>query len=406
MPSLLFVSISFPPKNDPECLQAARYFKYLVQQKSFHIDVVTSARPTLFMPEDKSLLPYLAGHRQLLELPVWETKWSNFALRKVGLDSVLFPDSKMTFHWQWKKVIRSLQHKPDIIYSRSNPISSAFMATQLKNFYQVPWVMHMSDPWMISPLKKNAGEKERQREYELIKNADAITFTTPATRNLYSTHYPDLQHRFTILPNVYDPEDRIEFQPVQNPKFRIVYTGGLTEARSLSFLAAVLEKIELQDPNLLAQLEIRVAGPRDRFNRRFFESNRFACMQHLGELTYQDALQLQRQAHYLMVVDSPTSAVDAVFFPSKLLDYFLTGLPIMAITPQNSTTREILKDYMSNCFVHSDVDGLTRFLVHCIKDRGKETQQPRAPLPEKFSAKFNAVLLNELLYNLLKNKKP
>jgi len=144
--NVLFVSIAFPPKNDPECLQTARFFKYLSQENDLQFDVVTSRMPTLFMPADDSLKSLDVGYRSKVEVPIYESKLTNFILRKVGLGDLMFPDSKMTFYWQWKRVVRELKNKPDVIYSRSNPISSAFMAAKLKRHFNVPWVMHFSDP--------------------------------------------------------------------------------------------------------------------------------------------------------------------------------------------------------------------------------------------------------------------
>src|SRR5690349_9451643 len=101
--NVLFVSIAFPPKNDPECLQTARFFKYLSQENDLQFDVVTSRMPTLFMPADDSLKSLDVGYRSKVEVPIYESKLTNFILRKVGLGDLMFPDSKMTFHWQWKR---------------------------------------------------------------------------------------------------------------------------------------------------------------------------------------------------------------------------------------------------------------------------------------------------------------
>ena len=70
--NILFVSIAFPPKNDPECIQSGRFFKYLSREKDFDIDVVTSKDPTLFMPVDDSLKPLDRGYRQKIAIPIFE----------------------------------------------------------------------------------------------------------------------------------------------------------------------------------------------------------------------------------------------------------------------------------------------------------------------------------------------
>ena len=147
--SLLFVSIAFPPKFDSEGLQVAKYFKYLSKEcneNNLPIDVVTSAIPTLFMPEDASLKAADTGYRQKIEIVIRENKYRNFLLRKIAPQLVDRPDSKFNFFQQWEKVVSELKEKPSVIYSRSFPTSSAVMAMKLKEFYKVPWVMHLSDP--------------------------------------------------------------------------------------------------------------------------------------------------------------------------------------------------------------------------------------------------------------------
>ena len=92
MKNVLFVSIAFPPKNDPECLQTAKYFKYLVHNGQVNIDVVTSKNPTLFMPVDEKLRKYAKGYRQLVEVPIYENKYTNFLIRKISPDFLNQPE--------------------------------------------------------------------------------------------------------------------------------------------------------------------------------------------------------------------------------------------------------------------------------------------------------------------------
>ena len=143
---VLFISIAFPPKGDPECIQTGRYFRYMSLDDNFSIDVVTSENPTLFMPVDISLADYVKVTGQLIEIPIFESKYLNFLLRKTFPFLLEKPDSKMTFHLQWRDVIKKLKSKPDLIYSRSYPLSSTLMAHKLSHHLRIPWVLHLSDP--------------------------------------------------------------------------------------------------------------------------------------------------------------------------------------------------------------------------------------------------------------------
>jgi hypothetical protein len=401
MKNLLFVSISFPPKNDPECLQTARYFFYLQECGEFSTTVVTSKSPTLYMPKDDSLKRYVTGIQQLIEISIFENKALNFILRKLKLGDFLFPDSKMTFYWQWKKVLSEIKVAPDVIYSRSNPISSAFMALKLKEHYKCPWVLHLSDPWALSPLNESSGPQADRclaAELKLLQQADIVTFTTHQTVELYSRRYPNLASKFKVLPNVYDPQDAVDVQLPPSKKIRVVYTGGLVGKRGVFFMEAVLELVKKEIPDYEKKIEFVFAGDMDRVNNVFF-TKQLPGITHQGLLSYSKAKELSLTAHILLIVDNPTTSSGAVFFPSKLLDYFLTRRKIWAVTPAGSTTRTVLNGYNHEAFEHADVNGMATFLLKSIREFEENNVRYflSDEIPIQYSAKSNAKELSDIL---------
>src|SRR5690606_21399139 len=56
----------------------------------------------------------------------------------------------------------------------------------------------------------------------------------------------------------------------------------------------------------------------------------------------------------------------AVFFPSKLLDYFLTERRVFAITSPNSETSNALEKYLSCCFSHVEVDRMGQEVLRAL----------------------------------------
>ena len=399
--NLLFVSLAFPPKNNPECIQTARYFKYLGKEHSWKVDVVTSSSPTLFMPVDVGLKKYDVGYRQKIEITLFESKLLNFVLRKLGMRRLLFPDSKMTFHWQWRNATHRLSVKPDLIYSRSNPMSSAVMALKLKKHFNVPWVMHMSDPWGISPLEDMPADTKRKAlimEEKLLNEACKITFTSSQTLNLYTARYPMFASKFSVLPNVYDPEDVREVSWSELKKLRIVYTGGLAGKRNVFFLNQVMKIASQRNPDLTSELEFIFAGDMDRSNRAFFEKAH-PCLRHMGILSHADAQKLCESAHLLMVVDNPTLSQEAIFFPSKLLDYFLVKRKIWAVTPIRSVTRDLLRGTNHAAFHHDEIDAMVDFVLEDVRlfKMGELSFFQSDTVPPEFNAKTNARILSELL---------
>jgi glycosyltransferase involved in cell wall biosynthesis len=406
MRNLLFVSVAFPPKNDPECLQTAKYYRYLVKDERLAISVVTSKIPTLFMPYDPHLDAYNTGYVQQIQLPVFETKLTNFALRKILPGGIDYPDSKFTFHWQQRKVIRKLKQKPDVIYSRSFPMSSALLAYKLKQHYDVPWIMHLSDPWVGSPVHHYHGRQlryQQQWQDKCFEAADFIGLTSLSTIQFYKTRYPQYAHKFVFFPNVYDPTDVRDIPMDFNTKLRIVYTGGLAGKRSPRNFIAACERVRQEDPRFFDAVEVIFAGPMDSENRAVFEQNQNPAIRHVGSLSYVDALELIKTSHALLTIDLPIQdPAMAMFFPSKILDYFLVNRRILALTSEGSATSQVLQDFNTTILRHDDVDGICQALV----DMRTHFQQQQADyftigkIPQEYSASYNATRLADLINTL------
>ena len=403
MKNILFVSIAFPPKNDPECLQTAKYFKYLVAASDWNIDVVTSKSPALFMPVDPQLEPYAKGARQQIELPIYENKYLNYLIRKINPNFLRQPDSKYTFNWGYKKVVAQLKERPTVIYSRSFPMSSTYLAARLVDHYQVPWILHLSDPWVGSPihqlpaaLKTKLGEQERQ----FFSKATYICLTSKKTQAFYQGRYPQFKDKLLDLPSVFDPSDITTTPYAFKAQLRFVYTGGLVEERSPRYLLEAIQKIHQKAAYLLENVEFIFAGQFDRQNAALFDAYPLDCVQNKGLLSYPDALKLQQSADVLMVIDTPLkSPEDAMFFPSKLLDYFIAKRRILAMTDKGSTSFEVVEGKYGHCFEHQDIDGIAQAIETTIqawkcKDKAYFFSEK---IDETFSATFNVQRLVELI---------
>lgn len=406
MKNLLFISIAFPPKSDPECLQTAKYFKYLVQSKNLSISVLTSKSPTLFMPVDDQLKKYVKRYKEIIEIPIYENKYFSYLVRKLGFNLMDKPDSKFTFFRQWKKVLNRLSVKPDIIYSRSFPLSSALMALKIKKKLNVPWMMHLSDPWADSPLH-NYSPKVLQwhnsMEKKCMEEANLISFTSEKTLEFYREKYPILVDKFVVLPNVYDEEDAINTLWKWNNKLRIIYTGGLINDRSPQALFNALEMLKRKHSTVLDKVEFIFAGQMDRKNVRLFEKNTYVCVKHIGLLSYQNALKLQQEANMLLLIDNPIeNQKHAMFFPSKLLDYMLAKKRILAITSKGSSTYEVLKNSLSECISHSNTEGIAQAIINAVEAyKSKEYYYFNTNyLDEKYSAAYNSQQLEKLIGGL------
>lgn len=402
MNNLLFISIAFPPKSDPECIQSGRYYNELQKNKLFNIQVLTSASPTLFMDEDKSLNKYLTGSDNIIKVKIFEWKIINWLLRKLLTDGIDWPDSKFTFHKKWKMAVRKV-NAPDIIYSRSFPLSSTIMAYKLSTYFNVPWVLHLSDPWSISPIHnrtKNNQNYHNRWEKKCFEKANAICFTSEATISSYSKKYPTWRHKFNLIPNL-PHEASVNNNINWGKKLRIVFTGGLGAQRTPYYFIKALQNLINKKPAFEQQLELIFAGNLDRSVKNMFNTSALNCVKHIGNVSLVKSIELQQSAHILLSIDNEiVKEEDAMFIPSKLFDYIKSGRVVVALTTKNSATEFFLKNYSAHCIKYNDTNAIELFLSDSIsRFLQRETFYfiQGKKLPKDLDIKFNCKKLMNIL---------
>ena len=403
---LLLVSIGFPPKNDPEALQVAKYLKYLLRHDNLRVSAVTSANPTLWMTTDPSLAEYADGCHQVIEIPIFEPRLLSIALIKLARSLVMMPDTRMTFAWRWRSVVRQLQRRPQVILSRAFPLSATLMAYRLQRHYGVPWIMHLSDPWTDSPILHYRGPSlvyHRRLQAKCFAAADRISVATPRMADLYRTRYPDFAQKIVLFPNVFDEADVLVPEATTSARghLSVVYTGGLSGDRRISWFVDALRLLARRHPESAKRIQVVVAGDADSAN---LESMRgVAQLRHVGKVGQDEARRLQRDADVLLVIDNPLPPTESIFLPSKLLDYQATRNPILAITSEGSMTRAIVFGDHGASFDHHDAEGMVDFLLAKLRaqDAGERIRGSAPGPDEVYGARYNADRLHASLTALV-----
>jgi glycosyltransferase involved in cell wall biosynthesis len=394
---ILIVSISAPPKNAPESVQTGRYIQYLKREND--ITLLTSRVAGGWSPADAGLKKFIEDVRRV---EVGVLPYRMMVLLKRIVPSLFVPDDEADFIWRWRSAIKKVDQKPDLIYSRSAPFSSALMARKLADHWECPWVMHLSDPWADSPFR-NAGPR-RVRHLELeeacIKRASAITLTSRKTVEWYTERYPDFASKFFLMPNVFDPETINTEPPHDSPVFRLVFTGRLYGSRSLHSFIEILKDALRRWPRLLTSLEIILAGFFDKSNIEAVEEANLPNVRYEGPVSLEAAMALQRSANMLLVIDSleDDKRFD-LFFPSKLLDYMAANRPILAITRSSSTTFDVVDGKLGVCFDETTLSNIGPYLNECVSaflTNGHSGHSFRNENLRQYSAETNAEKLNQL----------
>lgn len=402
--NILLISISAPPKNSPESLQTGRYLKYL--SRAHTVDLLTTRITGGWEPEDKSLLKYLKDVRQVISLFSFPSRV--ISLAKKIYPELLMPDEGAPFFWQFAFARKKVRQRPDIIFSRSAPYSSAVMALKMARFWNVPWVLHLSDLWVDSPfltLNDNLRQKHQDLELKCFEQAQVVTLTSNKTIAFYKKKYPHLDAKFQFLPNVFDADDRNKLPVRKGAKARFVFTGRLYGTRSIHGLMQALEDAVLLRPDLEDRFEVMLAGFFDDENIQRINRSQLKNVTYVGALELNKALELQQSAHVLILIDSLDDDYRYdLFFPSKLLDYLAADRLIIAITNKESTTYDVVEGKAGRCFHQENLDQLPPFIVTLVDQNAAGS--PKTTIGgdiSQYEASFNVKRLEEIFASAIAN---
>lgn len=394
----LLISVSAPPKNSPESLQTGRYIKYLAAEND--ITLLTTEVTGGWEPADDSLMQYIQDVKKVVAIRTLHPRI--ISLLKKIVPSVVFPDDAASFAWSFRQALKNITEKPEVIFSRSAPFSSAVMGLQFAKHFNVPWIVHFSDPWADSPYLSLTGKKkDRHNEMEraCIEKAHVVTLTSQKSIEFYQSKYPGMADKFIFLPNVFDEAD-INRTPLDfDNKLRIVFTGRLYGNRSVHSLMDALEKMVKARPDLENKFEVIFAGFFVEENTARIERSFLKNINYVGPLSMKEAMKLQHSATVLVSIDAlEDDPKFDMFFPSKLLDYIAARRHIIAITGKSSTTFDVIEGKFGKCFSPGNLRDLPDHLINVVQhylDRDEKFFNVSSAYNE-YSARYNAGRLHEI----------
>ena len=335
---LLLLTYAFSPHQAPEAFLAA---KSLSKIDNYTVDVLTLDYDNLGISIDTSINHYVHenfGKIFRVKPPSWISKKVFNFLRYISH----FPDKFSIFNKLiFKKAIDIEVNKYDAIITWSQSHSIHLAALKIKKkFPKLPWIAHLSDPWADNPfLLRYFGYKSIQKplEKKVIKNADALNFTTNLTRMMVIKKYSkDLINKTYVTPHSYDLSLYSSNTKGLSDKLKISYFGNFYGPRNpMNFLKA-LEEIHSRDKNFFNNILFQFIGKWvGNENWNFGELNLPKNLVSTEKsITYRESLKRMLEADMLLILDAPFDI--SVFFPSKLVDYIGAQKPILAITPEGS----------------------------------------------------------------------
>ena len=351
MRNLLAISWEMPPLSGPRAVQVTRTLVSLATFGWNSRVICFDAASDRYQQDHRVSVETLSGGA-VTRLPVRSPEeWLVFrALWRVCPPLKHLPDEKRV--WLPSAVAegrRALREQPaDLIVSFAQPWSDHLIGLRLHRETGLPWVAHFSDPWVDSPYHP-PGDWLRGRaaamEAAVVSAATQLVFVNSYTRDRVMAKYPDAwRSRAQVISQGWEPTQ----QPVRERRaggpLHVVYTGRFYDRlRTPEAVLTALADINRRRA-LAGVLDVEFVGAgMEAYVSQARALRLEACVRFSGRLNPAQARARAAMADALLTIDAPADDGPSLFLPSKLIDYLPLGKPILAVTPLEGPSADLVR---------------------------------------------------------------
>lgn len=335
-------------------------------------------------------------------------------LRRFLAYLLLLPDPSIL----WAK--RVVQHKlvndtaqNSNWFMASSPPESAFIsASIMARHNQGRFWMDMRDGWLDEPMKpllrKYAFQRFREKKLEsaLLKDAHMITVTSDNWRDMLSARYPQYEHKIHVITNTFPPDvstesfvTKNESEPGVIPIYNLIHAGRIFSSRPErtieSLLGPLTEYFRSQQIKgtftFIGDLSSDEEFQLKKWDRMLRNCN--WSIHRIGQVSRAELFGKMKSAHGLLMFSTSFGSI-----PAKFYDYAVTGIPVLAVTRENSALQKASVGISG--FHHLYTDQAEKSMT-TISDFFTDIERvnKNAVLPERFTEKSVRENLLKLLNN-------
>lgn len=315
------ISYCFPPLRYAQSIQVARMLSDQdVRAIVFRGPREASEDPTLFAGIDRDRLE--VHEHSLRGFSRWARQVRRFTVR----EWLRMPDAYRSWAMSCaREVITSSRlSSRDVLLTFGQPMSDHLAGSKIKSATGCNWIAHFSDPWVDNPYWKATAitrRLNRRLEARVLDSADALIFTTEATRNLVLAAHPHIRpSKSWVIPHSLDP-DLFVTRDVEAGLVR--HVGNFYGDRAAAGLLEGWRLMQTRDPHRTLRLELVGSG--------VAAAEDGTGVTRRAPVSYVESLRLMSEAHVLVAVEAP--AERSIFLPSKVIDYLGARRPIVALSP-------------------------------------------------------------------------
>jgi len=230
------------------------------------------------------------------------------------------------------------------------------------------WIADFRDGWRYEPLRPPWPTRAQERldsalERRVVRGADAVIgVTRPIAEDLHTRLGVDAVH----IANGWDPDwdgcvADVEIPPLEQGTITVVHTGTLGSGgwRDPGPFFSALQRLLAERPEV-RRLRVVLAGRMEPRLQELIDSVDDGIVRHVGELSREQALALQRRGDALLLLTSPHHVSHAT---GKLFEYLSAGRPIIALAKGNEASRIVEETGTGITVAPDDVEGIARALL-------------------------------------------
>ena len=316
------------------------YFSKYLREKGHDVKIFTSSKihnTDINMIQDNHL--YL--EKDMDGVPYTFVKTSDY--KGNGIERII---NMLQFPIRIWRVCKKFE-KPDVIYTSSPDLFTAFSAVIMAKILRVKKVVEIRDLWPESIVEYNGMSKKNpviqilyQVEKWLYRNADELIFTMAGgkkylkdkrwTRGINPKKIHHINNGVDLEEFEYNKEHfQIQDGDLENQDiFKIIYTGSIRKVNNLELIVNVARKIKNIDP----KIKFLIWG--DGTEKEFLE--RKVQELNLDNISFKGKVEKRYIPYILSKADvnlMQGNFVDLFRYgcsPNKLFDYFAAGRPILS----------------------------------------------------------------------------
>ena len=323
---------------------------------------------------------------------------------------ICFPDEVILWLLEYPKIEHIVRkERPDVIFSSSLPNTCHIIASRLSKKLHIPWVADFRDLWTQNHVFRRAfplRSIEVWLERRTLKPATAlITVSAPLKAQLKELHHKPVY----AITNGYDPDDfpkKVASSTPHGPLI-IIYTGTIYyKKQDPGPLFAALQ-------DLLTSGEVKPEDVRVDFYGQQLDIvweivkvyKEVRPMVHVkGEVTYQQALQLQSSADVLLLLEWTDPHAQGVY-TGKVFEYLGANRPILSIGPPGGVIEKLLEKTRAGIHLQS-AEEIRPWIQRWLEEKrqlGKPSfgERPRQAI-QQFTRREQTKKLAEILNNVRK----